>query len=216
LEGSANNKRRINLNLPDLQTIMFEKDERPSNTIIKVLGINWDTVSDGLCFNLDETMSYSNRLPPTKRSVLKLSAKIFDPLGFLSPFIIQLKTLFQQLCIDKRSWDHPLEGTVLEEWNQLMKELKTLSCIKISRYYFIPNKESITCQLHGFCDASTREYAAVIYIRCFYSDGTVDVNIVSSKTRVAPIKGQTVPRVELLGAGTLARLMHSGTPSVTY
>ena len=196
------NLRKWQTNLPDLQTVMSKKDEQPPNPIVKVLGINWDTDSDNSCFDLEDTSSYSNSLPPTKRSVLKLSAKIFDLLGFLSPFIIQLKMLFQQLCIDKCSWDY-------HEWNQLLKELKILSGIKVAQYYFIPNKELITCQLHGFCDASTRAYTAVIYIRCFYIDGTVDVNIVSSKTRVAPIKGQTVPRLELLGAGILARLMHS-------
>ena len=203
------NLRKWRTNLQDLQTIMTRESEQPSNHIVKVLGINWDTYSDSLGFDLEDTISYSSRLPPTKRSVLKLSAKIFDPLGFVSPFIIQLKTLFQRLCIDKCSWDHPMEGAVLGEWNQLMKELKALSCIKVPRYYFVPDKELITCQLHGFCDASTRAYAAVIYIRCFYSDGTVDVNIVSSKTRVAPIRGQTIPRLELLGAGILAKLMHS-------
>jgi len=140
---------------------------------------------------------------------LKLSAKIFDPLGLLSPFVIQLKKLFQQLCIDKHTWDHPLEDTVLQEWSRLLEEVRLLSCIRVSRYYFNSEKRLITCQLHGFCDASTRAYAAVIYVRCFYSDGMVDVNIVSSKTRVAPIKGQSVPRLELLGAGILARLMHS-------
>ena len=67
----------------------------------------------------------------------------------------------------------------------------------------------VTCQLHGFCDASTRAYAPVVYLRCFYSDGTVEVKLMTSKTRVAPIKGQTIPCLELLGAVILARLMHS-------
>ena len=187
------NLRKWQTNLQDLQATISREDGSPSSPIVKVLGINWDTDGDNLCFDLEDTISYSNGLPPTKRSVLKLSAKIFDPLGFLSPFIIQLKMLFQRLCIDKCYWDHPLDGVVLDEWNQLVEELKVLTCIRISRYYFMPEKELLTCQLHGFCDASTRASAAVIYIRCFYTDGTVDVNIVSSKTWAAPIKGQSVP-----------------------
>ena len=159
-----------------------------------------------LYFDLNEVIKYSSNLPPTKRSLLRLSTKIFDPLGFLSPFITQLKILFQQLCVDKINWDHPLDSLALNGWKKLLKELETLSEIRISRYYLILVKEVITTQLHGFCDASTRAFAAVVYLRCAYSDGVVDVNLVTSKTCVAPLKGQTVPYLELLGA---ARLMHS-------
>ena len=67
----------------------------------------------------------------------------------------------------------------------------------------------VTCQLHGFCDASTWAFAAVVYLRCFYSDGTVELNLMTSKTRVTPIKGQTIPRLELCSAVILARLMSS-------
>ena len=63
-------------------------------------------------------------------------------------------------------------------------------------------------QLHGFSDAPERTYAAVVYIRSTYSDGQVDVRLVASKSRVAPIKKQTIPRLELLGALILARLVN--------
>ena len=67
----------------------------------------------------------------------------------------------------------------------------------------------VTCQLHGFCDTSTRAYASVVYLRSFYSDGTVEINLMMSKTQVAPIKGQNIPRLKFLGAVILACLMHS-------
>ena len=113
------------------------------------------------------------------------------------------------MCVDKINWDHPLESSTLSNWKKLLKELETLSEIRISRYYLIPLKKIVTVQLHGFSDASTRAYAAVVYLRCVYSDGVVDVYLVISKTRVAPIKGQSVPRLELLGAVILAQLMHT-------
>lgn len=59
--------------------------------------------------------------------------------------------------------------------------------------------------LHGH----TRAYTAVVYLRCYYNNGVIDVNLVTSKTHVAPIKGQTVLRFELLGVVILAQLMHS-------
>ena len=83
-----------------------------------------------------------------------------------------------------------------------------LSYLLVSKFsnimYFCPKRELVTCQLHGFSDASTRVYAAAIYLRHFYSDGVIDINIVSSKISVAPIKGQSVPCLELLGAGIFA------------
>ena len=45
---------------------------------MKVLGINWDTDNDNLCFDLEDTIEYLSRLLPAERSVLKLLAKIFE------------------------------------------------------------------------------------------------------------------------------------------
>ena len=61
-------------------------------------------------------------------------------------------------------------------------------------------------QLHGFSDASEKAYAAVVYMRSCYDNGTVDVKLVTSKSRVAPLSKQSIPRLELLGALILARL----------
>ena len=65
-------------------------------------------------------------------------------------------------------------------------------------------------KLHGFSDASEKAYAAVVYLRTVYDDGkTINTNIIASKNRVAPLKKQTIPRLKLLGATILARLLHS-------
>ena len=65
-------------------------------------------------------------LTPTKRSILRLSAKIFDPLGFLSPFVTSIKMLFQTLCKSKVSWNDELEGYLLDIRVRLTEDL-TLS-----------------------------------------------------------------------------------------
>ena len=51
-------------------------------------------------------MDYAKTLPLTKRSVLQLLAKIFDPLSFLALFTIVIKILFQLLCMDSANWDN--------------------------------------------------------------------------------------------------------------
>ena len=62
-------------------------------------------------------------------------------------------------------------------------------------------------ELHCFSDASEKAYAAVVYLRSPYEDGRIDVNLVASKTKAAPLKKQSIPRLELLGATILVRLV---------
>ena len=101
-----------------------EGDEGDVNGVVRILGLSWDTEVDCFVFQFDDLISFVNSLPPTKRSLLKVSAKIFDPLGFLSPITIGAKILFQQVCISKIKWDQSLDGESLRKWNQLPKEFE--------------------------------------------------------------------------------------------
>jgi len=172
--------------------------ETKNNTVVKVLGMNWDTVEDNFFFNFTDLCDYGKSLPVTKRSVLKLSAMVFDPMGFLTLCTVEMKILFQELSLDKIDWDSNLPKHLLGTWNSLLNELKCLNNVKIPRCYF--RSRPVQFELHGFSDASNCAYTGVVYIRSLYEDGGVDVHLVASKTRVAPLKRQTIPRLELLGA----------------
>ena len=68
----------------------------------------------------------------------------------------------------------------------------------------------LTCELHGFSDTSERAYAAVVYLKIVYQQGGAsNIQFVASRTRVSPLKKQSIPRLELLGATILARLINS-------
>ncbi|RYE25860.1 MAG: hypothetical protein EOP45_04390, partial [Sphingobacteriaceae bacterium] len=60
--------------------------------------------------------------------------------------------------------------------------------------------------LIGFSDACTKAYGAVVYIK-IVKNGDVSVEILTAKTRVAPLKGMTLPKLELSAAALLAKLM---------
>ena len=175
----------------------------------KVLGMNWDSAQDEFFFSFKEVIEYAHSLPPTKRSLLKLSAKLFDPLGFLTPFTVRYKILFQELCKQKVDWDEDLSGELLHVFKSFKSELCTLTNISIPRCYFHPTQLPLTVQLHGFSDASQNAYGAVVFLRTTYQDGSVIVSQVASKSKVAPMKKQSIPRLELLGATILARLVHT-------
>ncbi|GBP97210.1 hypothetical protein EVAR_67635_1 [Eumeta japonica] len=85
------------------------------------------------------------------------------------------------------------------EWNKFRTSIEALNKIKIDRFVLKP-KEAITTQLHTFVDASERAYGAAIYIRSTYKDKTITTRLICSKSRVAPIKKQTLPRLELCAA----------------
>lgn len=124
--------------------------------LVKLLGVIWDSSADELMFNIKELSSYAESLTFTKRSLLRFttlfSAKIFDPLGFLSLYVIQLKRLFQKLCSDHKGWDNPLQDEALEKWKEIISELHHL----VPRYYFEHQLNVCSCQLYGFCDAPMR------------------------------------------------------------
>lgn len=81
----------------------------------------------------------------------------------------------------------------------MISELQDLQSISLSRCYF-KNKKIFNVQLHGFSDASESAFASAIYIRVEYEDGEINVKFVSLKARVSPIKPQSTPRLELMGA----------------
>ena len=182
---------------------------KANESSVKVLGSIWNKSSDKLQFDLTDSAVQVKSLPATKRSLLKVNGRIFDPLGLLSPFVIRWKVLFQVLYTENVDWDCELNEEHLQLWSTLTFELEHLSRVYVPRFYFLNNGLSRTIQLHCFSDASRNAYAAAVYIHSCYADGFIDVNLVVAKTRVAPLHQQTIPRLELFGANILARLSAS-------
>jgi hypothetical protein len=77
---------------------------------VKALGTCWNTETDEHTLIFYNLLQYANTLPVTNRSLLKITGKVYDPLGLLSPCTITLKVLFQSLCAEKFDWDDTLTG----------------------------------------------------------------------------------------------------------
>jgi hypothetical protein len=125
------------------------------------LGLMWLPQTDQL--QVRDSNPAAKQPGTTKRSVLSITASIFDSLGLLSPSLIAYKIFLQQLWQDKLQWDQPLPHELQQEWNQLLQTIPQLSKLKINRQVISRNAANI--QLHGFCYASERAYGACFYIR---------------------------------------------------
>ncbi|GFT60555.1 uncharacterized protein TNCV_1966521 [Trichonephila clavipes] len=139
----------------------------------------------------------------TKRSFLSQSARLFDPLGFLTPCTVSVKIFYQQLWLLKLDWDSPLREALATKWKTFQKEFEQVCSIHIPRWIHTASQQ-IT--LHGFCDASELAYASVIYTAQPQPDGNNNVTLLVAKSRVAPLKSVSIPRLELNSALLLARL----------
>ncbi|XP_054278976.1 uncharacterized protein LOC128997364 [Macrosteles quadrilineatus] len=184
--------------------VFMQESQSPQ---FSILGLHWSPTTD--CF------TYSLNIPPdkrpTKRSVLSLIAKIYDPCGFLSPCIMQTKCFMQLLWTTGMSWDEPLPPELADKWHSFVTDVQHIVHVSIPRAF--PLSLSCTVELHGFSDASESGYSAVLYFRCHLSTGEVIIRPIMAKTRVAPLKRVTLPRLELCGAHLLAKLTtHSQEP----
>ena len=169
----------------------------------RVLGVLWDVKQDEFVMDLSEIVRNVNT-NVTKREIISIGSKIFDPLGFVSPVTIRVKLLFQELHRAKIGWDDVITGDLLKQWSNLLSILRESEIVRVSRWC-LRDWENYQLRLCGFSDASTRAYAAVIYLQC----GREKRVLLTSKTRVAPLNGATVPRLELLGTLLLSRLISS-------
>ena len=86
------------------------------NSTRKVLGITWDIKSDEIIFDFSDLVAEAFERIITKRSILSISSKLFDPLGLLSPITIQLKLLFQLICSNKIPWHQEIPDSISDKW----------------------------------------------------------------------------------------------------
>ena len=105
--------------------------------------------------------------------------------------------------------DEHLEGSCQSIWQRVVTQLQGVKLLTFPRCYYAETEgEVIASELHGFCDASAKEYGAVVFL-CIVRTCASCVRFLSSKTRLTPLSEQTIPRLELLSAVVLSRPIHS-------
>jgi hypothetical protein len=165
--------------------------------INKTLGLFWNNKQDTLHYKYEPDTEVSTI---TKRTILSTISK------FIGPLITKAKILLQKLWLLKIDWNQSVPENINIFWLQFVEELPSLHDISISR--FVLGKQKIKrTELHGFCDASQAAYGAVLYIKFIDHKQNCHVNILCAKSRVAPIKTISLPKLELSAAMLLAKFM---------
>ncbi|GFY35316.1 integrase catalytic domain-containing protein [Trichonephila clavipes] len=112
--------------------------------------------------------------------------------------------VFKQLWQCKLDWDDVLPNSIANEWREFVTTLKCIEEVKINRFIMADNVRIV---LQGFVDASEAAYGAVVYLQCFLHNSAAKVSILASKSRVAPIRVISIPRLELCASVLLAQLI---------
>ncbi|GFX81791.1 integrase catalytic domain-containing protein [Trichonephila clavipes] len=192
--------------LKDLSASSYVFDKEFQDAPVKTLGMLWDPKVDCLTYKV----KISDKVNFSKRDVLSEIARLYDPLGLIGPIVTKAKIFIQELWKIKLDWSEQLPPDAMEEWMNFYQKLAKVNNFKIPRCILLP--ATIRIEIHGFSDASERAYAAVVYIKCFNESGQSQTRLLCSKSRVAPLKTLTIPRLELSAALLLSRLVKKVVP----
>ncbi|GAB0086571.1 hypothetical protein DMENIID0001_006610 [Sergentomyia squamirostris] len=160
------------------------------------LGLKWDSGVD--CFRFSCPMSTTEDCN-TKRRVTAAIARLFDPIGLIGPVIVMAKMLLQRIHCATEGWDDPVSEELSDAWASLVQEMQQITKVSVPRWISNISNPSLV-ELHVCCDASFKAYGACAYIVTSDSVGNRCSRLLASKSRVAPMKSQTIPRLELCGA----------------
>ncbi len=164
--------------------------------VVKTLGISWNSKDDTLAISSPEC---SSTIPLTKRNVLKRIAMLFDSLGLVSPFVVVAKMQLQELWSRSYDWDDVIVDEIANRISKWIRHMESLADIRVPRC-LREAKKVVKKSVVTFVDASLKAYGTVAYLLCEYEDTTVSCRLVASKTKVAPLKPISVPRLELMAA----------------
>ena len=151
----------------------------------------------------------------TKRRCLGLVGQLWDPVGLVLPVAIKFRIDLQELWSSGYNWDEILPANIQSKWMENVQTMNHLLAFEFDRK-LKPSHAVGVPQVHGFCDGGEKAYGAVIFLRWELKNGSYKCVPVLIKSFVAPLKKKTIPRLELMGCLTLARMYDTCTTSLQF
>nr|XP_042913479.1 uncharacterized protein LOC122273488 [Parasteatoda tepidariorum] len=180
--------------------IDFRETSQELGVPLKILELIWNNVEDNIRFEIRQFEKLRLRKAITKRIILAAGGMLFDPIGLMNPFSIRIKPLLQQIWEKGISWEECIPTEIKDTFLDWYNELKIIRNLEIPRQYF-EELDWESLEIHIFSDASPKCYGAVAYFRMKNI-----TSFIMSKSRLAPLKKITLPRLELMGALISARI----------
>lgn len=172
----------------------------------KILGLVWNQNKDELSVAVPTTDATR-----TKRGVLGKLAKIYDPLGFISPVTLSGKLVYRDICEAKFGWDTQIPGELASKWGRWERLLP--EAVTVPRA-LVPHQEDITgVTLHAFGDASGVGVVAAVYAVVQQPSGQ-NQGLVAARAQLAK-KGLTIHRLELISGHMATNLLYNVRDSLT-
>ncbi|XP_070075749.1 uncharacterized protein [Drosophila takahashii] len=197
---------------------MVQLDENADKCSENVLGMWWDTKEDMIRYRVSPRYKQGEVLQgkrrPTKREFLSMMMSIYDPLGLISFFVMYAKTMFQEIWRSGCQWDDPILEAEWIKWKRWIHHIPNIEELCIHRCYMPKQLSGHQVDMHTFVDASESGFAAVCYLRIKFGP-TIHCCLLGSKTKVAPLRLVSIPRLELMGATLGARLAYEVEMSLT-
>ena len=167
------------------------------------LGHKWYKTHDKFSFKKNEIDVDVKSL--TKRNCLACVAQLWDPIGLVTPATIELRIDLQELWSAGYSWDEILPEQIQTKWRKNVQTLNQLLSHEFNRK-LKPDTAVGLPEIHGFCDGGEKAYGSAIFLRWKLADGSYRCIPFMIKAYVAPLKKKSIPRLELMGCLSLARL----------
>ncbi|XP_064622346.1 uncharacterized protein LOC135484642 [Lineus longissimus] len=212
MTGWLSNSREVLASVPECEravpTLDLDLDDFP---LSRALGVMWDVQEDVFKFTV-----VPNDKPATKRGVLSTISSLFDPVGFVCPVVLKAKNILQRLWGQKLDWDDTLPPDELDAWEAWKEELQSLSVIKLPRCHLSCQLEVQEITLHYFSDASGSGYGICSFLRFVYISGEVHCSFVTGRSRCAPVKTASIPRLELQAACLAVKVHQTLKDEITY
>ena len=164
----------------------------------KLLGLDWNKEKDTISISFP-----SDKAESSKRGILSKIARVYDPLGLVSPRTLAGKLLYREACDRKLGWDAPLNESLAKRWEKWENELP--DSVEVPRS-LVGNREDIQeiC-LHAFGDASNKGVAAAVYAVVRQLSGDTQ-GLVAAKSRLSK-QGLSIPRTELVSGHMATNLV---------
>lgn len=209
------NNTEVMKTIPDSEKSDVSKKVSIENDALleRALGLQWCVETDQFVF--DVSLQEKSH---TRRGILSVASSLYDPLGLVAPVTLIPKLVLQNACRYKLRWDEVIAENDASTWTHWLQSLPELSKVCIDRCLKPCELDMSTSvvELHMFSDASEHAYGSAVYSKIYDVNGNTKCSLVIGKSRLAPIKAMSIPRLELAAAVLSVKLYKLATRELEF